>query len=266
VPVRIRRRAALAILFLALGVQAGCASGAQQLTDRDYVSVAVTEGGAAKALVNGTRIRINFSAAEGNDRDVGALVANAGCNSIAGTYRIEAGRLVFESGGMTAMGCDAERHAQDAWLDAFLASKPAVRLVNSDLTLDNGSTVVRLLDREVAEPDLHIVGPTWTVESTIDGDAVSSVGAGASATLTFKADGTVDVDAVCNRGSGTWKLDGAGVAISDLVLTKMACDGAGAALESAVVEVLRARALVARIEASSLTLSSGDRGLQLRGT
>ena len=61
---------------------------------------------------------------------------------------------------------------------------------------------MRLLDREVAEPDLNIVGPTWTVESIIHGDAVSSVPAGAIATLVFKADGTIDVNAGCNRGGG----------------------------------------------------------------
>ena len=262
---RFHRLVALAILALVLGSQAGCSSGAEELTDRDYLSVAVTEGGAARALVNGTRIRINFGAAEGNDRAVGALVANAGCNSISGTYRIDGDRLVFDSAGMTEMGCDAERHAQDDWLAGFLASKPTVRFVKSDLTLDNGAISIRLLDREVAEPDLNIVGPTWTVESIIDGDAVSSVPEGATATLLFKADGSVEVDTGCNRGSGTWSLEGAGIRIENLMLTKMACAGAGAMLEGAVLGVLEAAALQAQIDSNVLTLSGGSTGLQLRG-
>ncbi len=262
---RIHPLAALAVLALALAAQTGCSPAAPQLTDHDYLSVGVTEGGAAKALVNGTRIRINFGPAEGNDRDDAALVATAGCNSIAGTYRIDGGRLVFDSAGMTEMGCDAERHAQDDWLAAFLASKPAIRLAGNDLTLEGSSTVIRLLDREVAEPDLNIVGPTWTVESIVAGDAVSSLPEGASATIVFKADGSFELDAGCNRGGGTWKLDGGGIAFSGVMLTKMACTGAGAQLEGAVLTVIDEGSVRAWIEANVLTLSREGSGLQLRG-
>lgn len=262
---RIRRLAALAFLALALGAQAGCSTGALQLTGHDYLSVAVTEAGAAKALVNGTRVRLNFGEAEGKDGNVGAVVALAGCNSIAGTYRVEGGRFVFDGAGMTQMGCDPERHAQDDWLAAFLASRPTISLAANDLVLDNGSTVLRLLDREIAEPDLNIVGPTWTVESIIDGGAVMSVPAGATATLLFKDDGTIEVNAGCNRGSGTWKLEGSGIRIEGLGLTKMACDGPAGQLEAAVLEVLDGETLLAQIEASVLTITSGEAGLQLRG-
>jgi heat shock protein HslJ len=196
---------------------------------------------------------------------VGALSANAGCNSIAGTYAIDGGRLAFDSAGMTEMGCDAERHAQDDWLAAFLASKPAVSLVDSDLTLDNGAISIRLLDREVADPDLNIVGPTWTVETIIAGDAASSVPDGATATIVFKADGSFDIDAGCNRGSGRWALEGSGIAISAVGLTKMACDKVRGELEAAVLRVIGTGTLLADIEADVLTLSRDGWGLQLRG-
>lgn len=249
-------------LFLTLVAAAmlatGCSAPAMQLTDHEYLSVNVIENGAPRALVAGTRIRLNFSASD--------LGASAGCNSIGGTYRIDGGRLVFEGGGMTEMGCDDERHAQDGWLVTFLGSKPAIRLAGTDLTLESGTTVVTLRDRTVVEPDLNLVGTTWTVESIINGDAVSSVPAGAVAMILFKDDGTFDVDAGCNRGSGRWSATGAGLAISDLGLTKMACQGAGAALESEVVAVLDQGSLVADITSSQLTLISGTRGLGLRGS
>ena len=249
-------RAGLAVVVLATALGA-CSAAAPAVRDREFVSVAVRQGGAPKALVANTRIALRFSEAD--------LGANAGCNGLGGTYRIELGRLLYERGGQTLMGCEPPLEAQDAWLVDFLDSDPTIVLAGNDLTLDNGAISIHLVDREVAEPDLNIVGPTWTVESIVDGDTASSVPAGATATLVFKDDGTFEVDAGCNRGGGTWSLEGAGIRVKDIGLTKMACDGPRAALEGAVMQVLGAELLQARIDARVMTLSGGNAGLQLRG-
>src|SRR5919107_5458286 len=152
-----------------------------------------------------------------------------------GASRVAGGRLRFETAATTAMGCDAARHAQDEWLSTFLASGPVVTLAGSDLSLETEAVVVRLVDREVAEPDLNLVGPTWTVESIIEGGTASSVPQGLTATLELRPDGTFTVDAGCNRGGGSWKLQGAGVEFTDIILTKMACDRPRGELEAAVM-------------------------------
>lgn len=252
-----RLATALAILVLTSTATA-CAAAAPSIADRVFLSVAVTDGGADRPLVAGTRIRLDFRASD--------LGASAGCNSIGGTYRIENGRLVFEGAAMTEMACDDDRMAQDDWLVALLGSRPVIRLAGDELTLESGSVVVRLLDRKVVEPDLALTGHLWTVESIIAGDAVSSVPIGVSATLTFKGDGTMDLNAGCNQGGGAWVAAGSGIRVTDLVLTKKACEGAGAALESAVLTVLRAETIVASIEANVLTLQAAGGGLQLRAS
>ena len=211
-----------------------------------------------RPLVAGTRIRLDFRASD--------LGASAGCNSMGGTYRIDNGRLVFEGGSMTEMACDEDRMKQDQWLITCSASKPAARLTGDELILESGSIVVRLLDRKVVEPDVALTGPTWTVVSIIDGGAVSSVPAGAVATMVFKADGTLELNAGCNQGGGTWKAVGTGIEVSDLVLTKKACEGPGGQLESAVVGVLRAGSIAAAIDSNQLTLQAGTQGLQLRAS
>src|SRR5688500_11267084 len=130
-------RLAGGLALVAILASAGCAgAAATSIGDREFLSVNVTDGGAARPLVPNTRIRLNFSGAN--------LGASAGCNSIGGTYRIEAGRLVFDGGGMTEMGCDQARHDQDDWLAAFLRSKPVARLNGNDLALEGGSVVVTL--------------------------------------------------------------------------------------------------------------------------
>ena len=103
---------------------------------------------------------------------------------------------------MTEMGCDKDRMSQDDWLIALLGSKPAVRLSGDELTLESGPVVVRLLDRRVVEPDVALAGHAWTVVSIMNGDTVSSVPAGATATVTFNADGTLTLNAGCNQGGG----------------------------------------------------------------
>lgn len=257
-PTRFISHLAMGLTLLSiLGVAAGCsAAGAASLVDREFLSVKVTDGGAERPLVAGTRIRLSFRATD--------LGASAGCNSIGGTYRIDGGRLVFEGGGMTEMGCDPDRHAQDDWLVTLLGSRPAVRLTGNDLVLESGSIVVQLRDKKVVEPDANIVGPTWTVESIISSDAVSSVPQGATATLAFGADGRLTIFSGCNQGGATWKAVGAGIEVSDIVLTKKACAGAAAALESGVLEVLRIGSIAAQIDGNLLMLQAGTRGLQLR--
>lgn len=239
-----------------LGIAAGCSAGSVALADREFLSIKVIDGGADRPLVAGTRIRLNFRATD--------LGASAGCNSIGGTYRVDGGKLVFEGGGMTEMGCDDARSKQDDWLITLLGSRPAVRLSGNDLELTSGSIVVQLRDRKVVEPDVNIVGPTWTVESLIDADAVSSVPNGTKATLVFKADGSLEIFAGCNQGGSTWKAVGTGIEVGDIMLTKKACAGAEGALESAVLAVLDGDSIAAKIDGNVLTLQAGAKGLQLR--
>lgn len=250
-------RILIAVAALTIALAAGCSTAAApQLAGREFVSVAVTDGGAPRPLVAGSVIRLSFSATD--------LGASAGCNHIGGTYRIDGGILIFEGGSMTEMACDPERDAQDQWLSQLLASRPAIRLAGNDLALESGSVRVSLRDREVVEPDANLVGPTWTVESIISGDAVASVPAEATATIVFKADGTFDLNAGCNSGGGNWRSVADGMEVSNILLTRMACGGAAGALESAVLAVLDAGTIAAGIDSTVLTLQAGTNGLQLR--
>lgn len=243
------------LLLLALTACGGMPG--PSLDGSEWLSTAVTEDGADRPLVDGTRIRLSFTD--------GQLGASAGCNTMGGAYRIEDGRLIFEGGGMTEMGCDDERHAQDDWLFGFLGSRPAVAQEGDKLTLTSGGTVIALQDSEVAEPDLALVGTTWTVDSIISGDAVSSVPDGANATLVFTDDGRVEVDTGCNTGGGTYEVSGGTLRIREVFITLIGCGRGPSQLEEAVMAVLGAEELDYAIDAGRLTLMAGNRGLALRG-
>lgn len=247
------------LLVVALMVVACTIQSPSALEGRTFLSTAVTVDGEPFDLVEGTRIQLMF-------RPGGEIGASAGCNSIGGTYRVEGTTLVFEGGGMTEMGCDPERHAQDEWLSQLLGSRPTMTLSGNELTLTSGTTVVELLDREVAQPDLDLVGPLWTVDSIITGDAVASAPGGAIATLRFNADGTVEVSSGCNSGGGLYEVNAGTITFSDLVTTEMACTDARGELESAVMAVLSSGPLSAQVDANRLTLMAGPNGLGLIGS
>jgi heat shock protein HslJ len=250
----------MGIVLLALLVTAcGDAAGAlQPLDGRTFLSVSVTKGGVNQPLVPGTQIRLNFK-----DGQIGL---SAGCNIIGGTYRLAGARLVVDAAGMTEMGCDDARHAQDDWLATFMSSRPTIRLTGNELVLDDGATVITLADRRVVDPDLGLVGPTWTVDSIISGQAVSSIPDGVVATLQFAADGSVRVNTSCNTGTSQVEVAGGTIRFGPIALTKKACPGAAGEMEAAVLAVLRSEQVGYKIEARTLTLTAGDRGLQLRGS
>jgi heat shock protein HslJ len=264
-------RSTLAVLILAGCATAGGPSGGSgapsdgappngdpdAVDGRTFLSTAITQDGDDFALVDGTQVRIAFAD--------GQVSVNAGCNTIGGTYLVADGRLQFDGGSMTEMGCDPALHDQDEWVSQFLGSDPQVALDGDELTLTSGGVVMTLLDREVADPDLPLTGTTWTVTSIITGDAVSTVPDGATSTFEFADDGTVSVHTGCNTGGGRYELDGSTLRFADVAVTEMACDGAGGQLESFVLPILGADGLEIAIEAGSLTMMAGNDGLGLTG-
>ena len=245
-------------LILILFALTACSAISQHTLDgTEWLSTAVTESGADRPLVDGTQVRLGFSD--------GRLAASAGCNSRGGDYRIDGGRLVFDGGWMTEMGCDEERAAQDDWLFRFLGSQSTIAQEGDKLTLTSGDVVIAFLDAEVAEPDLPLIGTTWTVDTIVSGDAASSVPDGAVATLVFTDDGRVEVNTGCNNGGGTYEATDGTLRIGDIEQTLIGCDTAAGQLEVAVLAVINAEEIGYVIDSGVLTLMAGDQGLVLAG-
>jgi heat shock protein HslJ len=250
--------ALLVVLSAACGLVPGLGDDLD-LAGRDFISTSVTVGGAAFALVDDTQIRLGFS-------DDAMMTANAGCNHFGAPYRIEGGVLAITDGAMTEMACQLELAEQDEWLFAFLGSQPLISLDGDELVLEDDQTIITLLDREVAEPDLPLVGPVWTVTALLSGDAVASVPEGVTATIVFTEDGLVMVNTGCNSGNGAADIREVTIRFGDLALTRMACEGAAAQMEAAVLRILRADVVGYTVDASTLELSIAGYGLQLTGS
>lgn len=206
-----------------------------------------------ETLVPGTQIRLAF--ADGN------LTAQAGCNTMGGTYAIDGPRITTTQMFMTEMGCEEPRMGQDEWLARFLG-EVTYTLEGDTLTLTNGPIQVTLLDEEVATPDLPLEGTHWILDGIVSGDAVSSVPAGVTASIRISG-GNVEVEAGCNKGGGAVEVTPGSLTFGPLRLTRMACEAGPGSVESAVMAVLSGGVDYV-IDADGLTLNKSDAGLMFR--
>lgn len=249
---------ALLIVLTACGKQASPgAPDDSGLRGREFISSAITESGKPYQLADGTKVRLNFTGD-------GRLMADAGCNSMGGPVSVDGGKISVSELAMTGMGCPGARMDQDGWLAKFLQAKPSWRFDGQALVVTSGATEITLQDRTLAEPDLVLVGQHWVVDTIIDGEAASSVPAGAVASLTF-AEGTITVDTGCNQGSGNYRIKGNTISFDPIATTKKACQEDRMTLERAVLGVLTGQSTY-EIKANRLTLKgSGGRGISLTG-
>lgn len=228
---------------------------ATELPGRTFLSTSV-EG---FTLVEGTQIEITFDGAN--------IGARGGCNQLAGTWTVDGDVLVVPPMAQTQMACEpASLMDQDTWLSSVLTSRPTLALDGDTLTITAEGATVTLVDREVADPDRPLEGTTWTVDSLVTADAVSSLPLGARPPTLLFENGNLSVDTGCNTGRGGYTIDGDTVTFDPIATTRMACvDEAGNEIEQHVLTVLTGSATV-EIEAGTLTLTNGANGLVAQAT
>ncbi|MEQ4207631.1 META domain-containing protein [Actinopolymorpha sp. B17G11] len=205
-----------------------------QLRGRTYLSTEVTDSGAPRALVDGTRISLQFT-------DDGRLLANAGCNSMSGEVSLDDSRLDVGGGlATTEMGCDPARHEQDEWLAKLFDTSPEWRVDGDRLILTSGESRIVLLDRKVAQPDRPLTGTRWKLTTIIDGEVASSVPKlDKTPDLTFTKGGEVRGFSGCNGFGGEATVSGSTIAFGSLQGTLIACPGAAGEVERTVLDVLK---------------------------
>lgn len=201
-------------------------------------------------LVEGTQVRLTVEA--------GRLRIDAGCNSMSGELSLTGDRLVVGDLISTMMGCEPALMAQDEWVAAFFEAGPAFALDGPTLELTGDDATVLVFAEEEPVPDASLVGPTWTATTIVDGDLASSI-PGDPPTFVFRDDGTVEVFDGCNRGSGSYEVEGEHLVFGPVSTTDMACPTA------ALVADLLAEPVGFSIEGDVLALrTSAGAGLDLR--
>jgi heat shock protein HslJ len=251
-PLRPVATLAASALLLACGPAEGL-----DLEGRSFLSTSVTESGAPRALVPGTRLRLTFH--EGEE-----VSASAGCNPFGGHYEVDGGTLVVTHASEGLIGCDPELGAQDSWYFGFLVSKPSIAVDGDALVLERDGTRIEYLDQEVATPDVALTGVTWTVDTIIEGELAQHAEWPSPATLEFADDGTVEVYTGCNGGSGTYAVAGAELTFADVAVSERGCEEPTGQLEHVVLGVIHGPQPVTwEITADRLSLRGQGFGLEL---
>lgn len=211
------RKLVAVLTFCAALLVAGCPDDlVDDLAERQFV----LQSAQGFQQLPGTTVNLGFQKRE--------LGFSAGCNSMFGDYRIEDDVLVVTSVGSTLIGCGIDRSRQDDWLSGFISSRPTVTLAENTLTLTSTTATLVFVDREVADPDRPLVGPTWTVDTFISGEFATSLLLAQPARFTFASDGTFQVGTGCNAGAGKYRVTGDVLTLSDVSFDEAACaDNAG---------------------------------------
>ena len=192
------------------------------------------------------------------------IMVSTGCNGGDGRYRVEDGRLILSDGGlsMTARLCEPPLMERQYWVTHFISSRPRFTLDGDKLTLSTDDVTVHLVTGEPPPPDLPLVGTPWKLAVVGDGETVWGY-AQETATLLFKTDGGVEVATACTSGAARFTVSSDRMRITDLPAKEAGCDAPANALETRVLEVLRAGDIGYELDSSSLTLRAGERWLRL---
>ncbi len=201
--------------------------------------------------LQGTTVRLSFEETQ--------FGISAGCNNLGGTYSQCAGKLCASDLFTTDIACDSPRQMQDEWLADFFTSQPSLSLSGDRLTLTGTDATLEFVDSEVAEPDRPLIGPTWTIDTLIDGETVSIVPV--TATVQFRTDGEMRLNDGCNNVTGTFASSGSTLTLSDITTTDRGCEGINFAVAQHIGEVLTGGTLQFEIDAARLSLQRGDKGL-----
>jgi heat shock protein HslJ len=194
---------------------------------------------------DGWRVTLTFT---GDDEFGGQA-----CNYYGGTYDLGAdGAVTFRSMSMTEMACEEPMMTVESEFHAALAAVTQVARSGDELTLrGEGAELVFGLLPPV--PDEALQGTRWTLESLIQGDAVSSVQG--DAWLVLEPDGTMTGSTGCRDLSGRYVVNGDQLTWTDL-RAEGECSADLEEQDRIVVGVLE-QPIVA-IEGNRLTLSRPD--------
>lgn len=246
-------RAPIVGLALAILLATGCdLIGGSADLDGGWVLVGGTHDGESITPIEGTSVSLTIDGDE--------IGGTAACNHYGGTIERDGGSISIGALSMTEMACEEPIMAlESAYLAALSGVTGATRTAEA-LTL-TGPGVQLDFELVPSEADADPVDTTWTLESLVSGDAVSSVMG--DATLVLAEDGSLSGSTGCRSFGGDYEIDGSTLVVGDLVLDLRACEAGLGSQDAEVLAVLDADPTIS-VEGSRLSLRAGDGGLDYR--
>jgi heat shock protein HslJ len=186
------------------------------------------------------------------------LGGTSGCNQYGGSFELDGSAISISALSMTEMACDEPIMAAEAAYLAALGAVDTVARADDQLTLSGPDADLRF-EPVPPVPNAQLIGTSWSLDSLIVGDAVSSV-MGEPATLELTDDGSIIGSTGCRGFGGQYTISDDTVEVGELVVDLRACDGGLAEQDEHVLRVLEGGFSVT-IDGNRLTLMSEADGL-----
>lgn len=226
-----------------------------QSLDGGWVLISATVDGTTLSLIDEYRVTMTINGSE--------ISGRAACNGYGGAVTIDSG--VFSVGEITQtlMGCEpAVMEIESTFLRGLSGVTTAIR--SDDTALLTGEGVEYTFELVPPVPTAQLIGPTWVLDTIIQGEAASSTVGGADpATLLLNADGTFSGGTGCREISGEYVVSGDTVQFTSFG-AQGECNSDMEWQDGQVISVLEAGFAV-EINGDRLTMTvSGGEGLSYR--
>ena len=220
-----------------------------ELTGTDWVVTGYNNGrGGFTSVLIGTEMTALFS-------EDGSLTGNAGCNDFTTTYSVAGERIFVEPAAVTRKACIEPEGIMEQEGEYLAALTGATNYRIQDDMLEmfdaDGSRMVSYRVRT------EVIGVDWQWELLRNGEEATIIPNPENYRLQLNEDGTANIQADCNSGSGTYTIEGDQISIDINAITEAACGP-----DSLADLYLQSLAEVSQMWAQSgnLTLSSDDSG------
>ena len=171
-------------------------------------------------VLPGSSITLSFD-------DEAQISGQGGCNGYSGAYALaEAGEITLSEIVSTLRACaDTQMTTQESIYLSALSGVTHYELSERQLTLRIEDMEALHFARADQDP---LAGTSWELISEVPADVEATPevdGMARSITLTFEAEGQAAGRGGCNSYSTTYALEGTSISFSEIVSTRMACEG-----------------------------------------
>ncbi|MEE9298491.1 MAG: META domain-containing protein [Acidimicrobiia bacterium] len=168
--------------------------------DGAWVLIAATVDGTTLSLNDQYRVTMTIDGSE--------ISGRAACNGYGGAVSIDNGTFSVGEIARTQMACEpAVMEIESTFMQGLFSVTNATR--SGDTASLTGEGVEYTFELVPPVPSAELIGPTWVLDTIIQGDAASSTIATADpATLLLNADGTFTGGTGCREISGEYVVSG----------------------------------------------------------
>ncbi len=215
------------------------------------------------AIVDGVSLSLNDEYRVTMTIDGSEIGGRAACNGYGGSVSITNDSFSVGEISHTEMACEpAVMEIESAFLQGLLGVSTAIR--SGDTALLSGDGVEYTFELLPPVPTAELIGPTWVLDTIIQGEAATSTTAGADpAMLLLNADGTFTGGTGCRDLSGEYIVSGDTVQFTSF-RAQGECPGEIEWQDGQVITVLEG-GFTAEIDGDRLTITaSGGKGLSYK--